>query len=148
MDMEQPATKEELLDKLRGRRRELIAGLRFHGGTANSQDLRKYSDVPKGSIHYHMQKLVQWELVEQTGSEHVGARKKAKVYELTGKGETISQEVTHTPVTTGDFAGHEERLDALEQGQAAIQDRLDRLDELEAAYENVESNLEEILARL
>ena len=116
-----PETKQELLDHVNGQRAALVDALEFFGGEATTYDLREYSEVPAGSIHYHLDHLIEWDVVEKTGRQKpIGSGGNADVYRLTRKGEAISTEVSDSTTTADEVVSHEERLETLE-------DQMDRV---------------------
>lgn len=123
-----PETKEELLDHVNGQRAALVEALDFFGGEATTYDLREYGEVPAGSIHYHLDHLIEWDVVEKTGRQKpIGSGGKADVYRLTRKGEAISTEVSDTTTTADEVVSYEERLAALEARMDEVMTVLDAL---------------------
>lgn len=118
-----PETKQELIDHIHGPRAALVDALRFFEGEATTYDLREYSDVSQGSIHYHLDHLSDWGVVEKTGRQKpIGSGGKSDIYRLTTKGDAISSEVTDSETTADEVVSHEERLDELEDQIKSLKD--------------------------
>lgn len=126
--MDSPTTKDELLTELGTNRRNILAAIRFYGGKANSRKLREFSDVPTGSMQHHLSKLVEWDVLRDTGeTEHAGSGPQATVYELTKRGAAVIEEIPETPVTPHDVHELNERVAALERGFSEMQSTLDMI---------------------
>ncbi|WP_248911071.1 hypothetical protein [Halocatena marina] len=122
--MKQPETKQELLDRLGPQRSALVEAMNFHGGRANSRELREYADVPKGSMQHHLSTLVEWEVFEPVGeTEYAGKGPGAAVYAFTAKGQAVADDVHTTAVTADDVQDLREEVAALREKQAAQDER-------------------------
>ena len=66
-------------------------GLQFYDGEAHSKQLRKYGDIPSG--RYHFNKLLDQDVIEKVGEQHVGRGGAASVYRLTDLGEELADEL-------------------------------------------------------
>lgn len=115
-------TLEALVEKTRGPRETILAGLRFYGGEADTQQLRRYEDVPSRS--YHFKKLEEQGLTEEVGSEDASqGGDAAKEYRLTDLGQEVVEALDETSGTST-VTEIEERLDQAEESIDQINDLL------------------------
>jgi predicted ArsR family transcriptional regulator len=116
--MDKPETRSELLEKLAGDRRQIVAALDFFDGKANAKQIRDISNIKRGSSHRNFTTLVKWEVIEEAGSEFAGSGGESTVYRLTDKGRSLigdgEDEISHTPVTVEELEDLPARVTELE----------------------------------
>jgi predicted MarR family transcription regulator len=113
-------TFEGLVAQTHGPRRLIVTGLRFYGGQANSQQLRRYGDIP--SRNYHFNKLEEQGVIEQVGNDASGGGDAAKVYRLTELGQEVAEELESTEETS--------TVTELEERIAHLEGKIEEMDEL------------------
>lgn len=113
-------TFEGLVAQTHGPRRMIVTGLRFYGGQANSQQLRRYADIP--SRNYHFNKLEEQGVIEQVGNDASGGGDAAKVYRLTDLGREVAEELESTEETS--------TVTELEDRITHLEDKIEEMDEL------------------
>jgi len=114
---------EELVEQTRGPREVIVSGLRFYGGNADAQQLRRYGEIP--SRNYHFKRLEDQELIEQTGAEDTSqGGDAAKVYQLTGLGQEVAEALDESSGGTSTVTELEERLDQIEESIEEMDDLL------------------------
>lgn len=145
-----------------GRRRVILQALRFHGGEANTSELREYTGLERGSFNHHMSALldppddllsaVKWmddeAPVEVVGEAHVGTPVPARQFGLTETGERLFGElVEDVGVQASDVRDLRERVDELEAQSGgereAKRDRIEKLEREKAANQERIEELEE-----
>ena len=105
-------TLEALVEKTRGPRETILAGLRFYGGEADTQQLRRYEDIPSRS--YHFKKLEEQGLTEEVSNGDASeGGDAAKEYRLTGLGQEVAEALDEDGTST--VTEIEERLDQTEE---------------------------------
>ena len=122
-------TLKELVEQTRGPRARIIEGLQLYDGEAHSRRLRKYGDIPSG--RYHFNKLLEQDVIEKVGEQHVGRGGAASVYRLTDIGEDLADELG-----AGSDAGAtvSQLVDRLDQQQETIEDLQDEMEKLQQRY--------------
>lgn len=115
-------TLEALVEKTRGPRSSILSGLRFYSGEADTQQLRRYEEIP--SRNYHFKKLEEQGLTEEVGNIDASeGGDAAKEYRLTGLGQEVAEALTdsgHTSTVTE----IEDRLDQVEESIEKMDDLL------------------------
>ncbi|WP_164974698.1 MarR family transcriptional regulator [Halegenticoccus tardaugens] len=132
----------ELVDRLGQHRYDLLMALSRAGGNrSNTAELREATDVPSGSVTHHLETLVEWGLVEETGDRayHGRGGSKAKVWALTDRGEdfvthlreTDTDGTPYSPLASRDaeIAELQRRVDGLERKNAELEETVERLKE-------------------
>lgn len=127
-DSEGPDTLTELAEQTQGPRARIIEGLQFYDGKAHSKQLRNYGDIPSG--RYHFNKLLDQDVIEKVGEEHVGRGGAASVYRLTNLGEDLADE-----------------LGGASDAGITVSQLVDRIDKQEETIENLEDEIEELQQR-
>lgn len=122
------------LEQITERRRELLKTLDFADGEANTSFLRQHSNVPEGSLNYHLRKLEEWDLIEVVGRKRVGSGDPAKVWSLTESGEEM---VADLETITGDLGR-----------PPSASELADRVDELEESLRGMQDDLPKIVSEL
>lgn len=117
-------TFEGLVAQTHGPRRMIVIGLRFYGGQANSQQLRRYGDIP--SRNYHFKKLEEQEVIEQVGDDTSGGGDAAKVYRLTDLGREVVEELQSSEETST-VTEIEDRITRLEEKVEELDGLLHRI---------------------
>jgi predicted MarR family transcription regulator len=121
-------TFEELIDQIHGPREVVVRGLHFYGGKANSQELRRYGNIP--SRNYHFKKLEEKNVIEQDGSEQVAQGGSAKVYHLTGLGQEVAATLAESSGEITTITEIEERLREHEDQLTQLQEKVEEMDDL------------------
>ena len=124
-------TLDDLVESTRGPRAGIVEGLRFHGGSANSRELRQYGEIPSST--YHFNKLVEQDVVEETGEEYAGRGGPATDYELTENGETVADELVDGS-EAATVTQLEEQIDSLQRRVDALEEDRQRIEDLEAQF--------------
>ena len=122
---------DDLVESTRGPRAGIVEGLRFHGGSANSRELRQYGEIPSST--YHFNKLVEQDMIEETGEEYAGRGGPATVYELTETGEKIADELVDGS-GAATVTQIEEQIDSLQQRVDDLEEDRQRIENLEAQF--------------
>jgi predicted ribosome quality control (RQC) complex YloA/Tae2 family protein len=158
---DEQASDPDLAAWVSGRRRVILQALRFHGGEANTSELREYTGLERGSFNHHMNALlnppedllagVEWmdeeSPVEVVGEAHVGTPVPARQFGLTKTGERLFGElVDDVGVQASDVRDLRERVDELEAQsggeQRAERDRIEKLEREKAANQERIEELE------
>ena len=167
---DEQASDPDLAAWVSGRRRVILQALRFHGGEANTSELREYTGLERGSFNHHMNALlnppddllsaVEWmgdkAPVEVVGEAHVGTPVPARQFGLTETGEKLFGElVDDVGVQASDVRDLQQRVDELEAQSGAEQaveaERIEKLEREKAAnrerIEELEAENEELKDR-
>jgi DNA-binding PadR family transcriptional regulator len=150
-------TFEELVEQTRGPRADIINGVRFYGGEAHTQQLRRYGDIPSGRYHFH--KLEDQEIIEKVGEEHIGQGGAATVYSLTDFGHEIADALDGPSDATVTITELEERIDEMEKEIEILQQRYnaiadfveeqdDEIDSLKQSHNEIADSVESLDERL
>jgi DNA-binding PadR family transcriptional regulator len=138
-------------DEIRGHRRTLLDGLRYHGGSAHTSALRSYGDVPPGSIQYHLSVLEDWNLIEQDGTQRLDNGEIAHMYHLTEDGRDVAEEITQSTTTAENVESLEQQLshqqdqiDALQENVTALQQQIEELNELRDEFNRMADVVEDL----
>ena len=122
-------TLDDLVESTRGPRAGIVEGLRFHGGSANSREIRQYGDIPSST--YHFNRLVEQDMIRETGQEYVTEGGSATAYELTDLGEKIADEILDQSGAATTVAQLEDQIDSLQQRVDDLEDDRQRIGNLE-----------------
>lgn len=148
--METPGKLEDV-DEIRGHRRTLLDGLRYHGGAANTSELRAYGDVPEGSIQYHLSVLEDWELIDQEGTERLENGEVANSYQLTDSGKNVVEEIADSTTTVESVesleqqvAQQQEQIASLQQDVEDLRAEVDELNELREEFNRMADIVEDL----
>ncbi|WP_423746699.1 hypothetical protein V5735_19465 [Haladaptatus sp. SPP-AMP-3] len=148
--METPESREED-ERIRGHRRTLLDGLRYHGGSANTSELRTYGDVPPGSIRHHLSVLEEWELIVQEGTERLDNGETAYKYHLTDAGSAAAEEIAESATTAETVESLEqkvnqqqEQLETLHDEVKLLREEVDELNELRAEFNRMAEIVEDL----
>ncbi|WP_433631019.1 hypothetical protein [Halomicrococcus sp. NG-SE-24] len=148
--METPGKLEDV-DEVRGHRRTLLDGLRYHGGAANTSELRAYGDVPEGSIQYHLSVLEDWELIGQEGTERLENGEIANSYHLTDSGTDVAEEIADSTTTVESVESFEQQINQQQEQIASLQQEVeelraevDKLNELREEFNRMADVVEEL----
>jgi polyhydroxyalkanoate synthesis regulator phasin len=124
---------EELTEKTRGPRERILEALRFYGGQSDTQSIRHYGDIPSST--YHFDKLEDDNLIERTGTADVAKGGSALVFEITGLGEKVADELDAEPSIDDELRDMVEyyrkvaqRTDEMQQRMEQLEQQMDDLD--------------------
>lgn len=164
---DEQASDPDLAAWVSGRRRVVLQALRFHGGEANTSELREYTGLERGSFNHHINALlnppddllsaVEWmgdeAPVEVVGEAHVGTPVPARQFGLTETGEKLFEElVDDVGVQASDVRDLRERVDELEarsgDEQGVERERIEELEREKAANHERIEELEETTEEL
>lgn len=77
---------ESIAEEMSGDRSALLAMIARSDGGIETGELRRETGVPSGSMHYHMEALRGWDLVEVVGEGEGDGAIPPKVYDVTERG--------------------------------------------------------------
>ncbi|WP_227380014.1 hypothetical protein [Haladaptatus halobius] len=104
--------------------------------------LREAVGVPSGSMPYHMDALMEWELVEVVGNQKEGGGSPSKVFALTERGADYLDNSTIKQFPSAeDVAELEQRVDELTTQLTELQDQHNQMRE---AYNRMADLVEEL----
>lgn len=125
-----------------GRRRIILQALRFHGGEANTSEVREYTGLPRGSFDHHINALLDPPeylridddpldgegLIEVTDRVDIGTPVPARQFGLTEVGEEVFGEmVDDVGVQASDVRDLQQRVAELEAENQDLKERFTQL---------------------
>lgn len=133
--MDATKTADEIASEIKGKKASALRSIRFHGGSANSREIRRTGEIPSGSMYHHLSGLREMELIEQNGREHVGKGGQAKVWVLTATGEAVAERV----------ADDQPSIDEVDEFMDSVDERINSLEETHSEnFDEVEREIEEL----
>ena len=112
-----------------GGRHDILRAIRFHGGEANTSEIKDYSGVARGSFDHHIKLLLNppesvrgdigWldgeGLIEETGRVNVGTPVRARQFGLTDAGEkAFEMAIGDVSIRADDVRDLQQRVEELE----------------------------------
>lgn len=153
-------TETDLAAWITGRRRGILQAIRFHGGEANTSEVREYTGLSRGSFDHHISTLLNppehlrtedgWlgdeGLIEVAGHVNIGAPSPARLFALTETGEkSFEKVVDDVGVQADDVRDLQQRVEELEaQLQAERGVRSERIEELENENQEIREAFNEL----
>lgn len=129
--MSRSKTYDELLEEMYGNRESLIKALHFFNGEANTRELREHGGIPKGSIYDLLDRMVDWNVIEEVGQEPIGRGGQADVFQFTDLGRAISEPVVgENSMTVDEVENLSEMVDRLSEMVATISEKVETHDEI------------------
>ena len=116
-----------VVDFLRGPRRELLEALIIEEASAIPSALCELTDVPSGSIQYHLHELADRGYVEHVGERETPSGQWARVWAITDDGREAFEafdERGEAVITVSDL---ESRIETLEAENERMKEQLDEL---------------------
>jgi DNA-binding transcriptional ArsR family regulator len=125
-----------------GRRRIILQALRFHGGEANTSEVREYTGLPRGSFDHHINALLDPPghlridgdpldgegLIEVTDRVDIGTPVPARQFGLTEVGEEVFGDVVDdVGVQASDVRNLQQRVAELEAENQDLKERFTQL---------------------
>lgn len=106
--------------------------------------LREAVSIPAGSMHYHLGRLEEWELVDVVGRKSEGGGSPSKCWETTERGRAYLERPGPTaPTTFQDLVNHIEDLERdLARREARIETMETDIEELKSAYNTLATAVE------
>ena len=106
--------------------------------------LREAVSIPSGSMHYHLTRLEEWDLVEVVGREAEGGGSPSKVWNTTEQGATYLERPGPTaPTTFHDLVTHIEDLERdLDRREERIESLESDVQDLKSAYNTLATAVE------
>ena len=157
---DEQASDPDLAAWVSGRRRVILQALRFHGGEANTSELREYTGLERGSFNHHINALlnppddllsaVEWmgdeAPVEVVGEVEVGTPVPARQFGVTETGERLFEKlVDDVGVQASDVRDLQQRVEELEaQSKPERGPEHERIEELEDDIEELEAEMERV----
>jgi len=139
---EEQDTPTDLTAWIGGRRRIILQALRFHGGEANTSEVREYTGLPRGSFDHHINALLDPPeylridddpldgegLIEVTDRVDIGTPVPARQFGLTEVGEEVFGEVVDdVGVQASDVRDLQQRVAELEAENQDLKERFTQL---------------------
>jgi hypothetical protein len=136
-------TMDELVEKTRGPRAQIIDAILFHRGRANAKQIRNYGRVPSGMYHFNV--LEEQGIIRRSGTDYVSEGGSAIAFHLTDFGVEVSEELdTDAP----DGHDWEELRDVINEIANRVEKNTDRLDTLESKTTALSEYVGELDARV
>ena len=125
-----------------GRRRVILQAIRFHGGEANTSEIREYTGLSRGSFDHHIDTLLDppehlrtedgWlgdaGLIEVADHVDIGAPSRARLFALTEAGEEAFEKVVDdVSVQASDVRDLQQRVEELEAENQEIREAFNEL---------------------
>lgn len=124
--MDESKTYDDLLDEMYGNREALVEALHFFNGEANTRELRKRGDIPRGSMHDLIKLLERWDIIKQVGKEPVGRGGRADVFQFTDLGHAIREAViSDDSMTNDEMKDLSEQVENLSETIESISEKID-----------------------
>ncbi|WP_435078405.1 hypothetical protein [Halococcus sp. AFM35] len=135
-------TETDLAAWVTGRRRGILQAIRFHGGEANTSEVREYTGLSRGSFDHHIDTLLNppehlrtedgWlgdeGLIEVAGHVNIGAPSPARLFTLTETGEkSFEKVVDDVGVQADDVRDLQQRVEELEQQNEELAQQNEKL---------------------
>jgi DNA-binding transcriptional ArsR family regulator len=146
-------SKADLAGWISGGRHDILRAIRFHGGEANTSEIKDYSGVARGSFDHHIKLLlnppesvradIDWledeGLIEETGRVNVGTPVRARQFGLTDPGEkAFEMAIGEVSIRADDVRDLQQRVEELEaQLQTEREEKSERIEELEQENETL-----------
>jgi DNA-binding transcriptional ArsR family regulator len=143
----------DLADWISGGRHDILRAIRFHGGEANTSEIKDYSGIARGSFDHHIKLLLNppesvgadivWlegeGLIEETGRVGVGTPVPARQFGLTDAGEkAFEMSIGDVSIRADDVRDLQQRVEELESQSGNRQgSERERIEELEAENEEL-----------
>ena len=114
--------------------KKVLNALNDMGGSANTSEIRTYVDLTSQAVGWHASQLQEQGLIEQDGTEDVGAPIDANVYRITEEGEGVSDEIEtgmsreEMQSKLRDHADHVEEIDSLVSRVDAMESKVKQLE--------------------
>ncbi|ADB62829.1 putative transcriptional regulator (plasmid) [Haloterrigena turkmenica DSM 5511] len=120
---------DEIAERITEDRGALLTALsRSDQNALSTTDLRRQTDIPSGSMNYHMDELEQLGLVEVVGQTEGSGRIPANVYSITELGQSFLESKSWQSFPSMEYVRRlEERIDGLEQTVQEMQDKHEKM---------------------
>lgn len=135
---------ETIAKSLGEKRRELLTALlQTDEDRVTTADLRSHTSVPRGSMIHHLERLVEWGLIEEQPEREFDASsgREARVWSMTERGESFCAENIDAPESA--FVSPEEVAD-LKQRVADLEDDRQRIRYLEQQIDSIKKIIRRI----
>ena len=134
----------DLAGWISGGRHDILRAIRFHGGEANTSEIKDYSGIARGSFDHHIKLLldppesvradIDWldgeGLIEETGRVNVGTPVRARQFGLTDTGEkAFEMAIGDVSIRADDVRDLQQRVEELEADRAADRERIKELEQ-------------------
>ena len=121
--------------------RAVLWAVYSNNGKADTSQIRERAGFSPQLINYHIDALLDHDLVEKVGKRDVGKPSKANVYKLTDGGTAIAEVIGGDPLEGPDLQVAirriESRLDALEESVAVINELEGDVADLKEGHNNI-----------
>ena len=132
----------DLAGWISGGRHDILRAIRFHGGEANTSEIKDYSGVARGSFDHHIKLLlnppesvradIDWldgeGLIEETGRVNVGTPVRARQFGLTDAGEkAFEMAIGDVSIRADDVRDLQQRVEELEAENQEIREAFNEL---------------------
>jgi predicted ArsR family transcriptional regulator len=139
-----PSLFEQIDDDISEDQAKLLATIHAAEDGIPTGRLREAVSIPAGSMHYHLTRLEEWDLVEVVGRQAEGGGSPSKVWDTTEQGTTYLERSGPTaPTTFHDLVTH---IEDLERDLTRREERIEALEsdvqELKSAYNTLATAVE------
>ncbi len=135
---------EQIDDKMSEDQSKLLATVHAAADGMPTGQLREAVSIPSGSMHYHLTRLEDWNLIEVVARQSEGGGSPSKVWDTTEQGTTYLERPGPTaPTTFHDLVTHIEDLERdLDRREERIESLESDVQDLKSAYNTLATAVE------